>query len=631
MAILSIDASRTTVVQHTGTEIYALALIRAMLKLHTPYHFRLYFRDQPPLNLLPENRLIEHRVINIPWLWSHVGLAWELARHPPDGLFIPSHIRPVFCRARTVVTVHDLGYLHFPHSHPWWQRTYLDLATRYSARRAEHVIADSHATRADLIENYHIKPDKITVIYPGFDPTPFDNARRTTSRSDLPNTYLLHVGTLHPRKNLLRLLEAMDVLKDHPSKPVLVCAGKRGWLSASITEQVKHLKLQAHVRFLDYVEQSELPSLYAHATAYVAPSLYEGFGFTPLEAMASGTPVVSSDGGSLPEVVGDAALVFPAHDTDALVNSIRRLLPGGDEELRSTLITKGHDQIRQFTWGHAASQTLDVLEKAFRVKGEAQNVKNTKRSQRPEILTVLSIPVYDITFAETLAWIEQAIASIDNHQVCTVNPEFVMMAQKNAKFRQVLQTADLCLPDGQGLLWAARLRGASLRQRVPGSTLLWRLAERASTKGWKLYLLGASEGVAARTGEILQSHFPGLQIVGTHSGSPRPDRAPEIIERVRAAKPDVLLVAYGAPQQDLWIDCYRAQLDIAVMMGVGGSFDFVTGVAHRAPEWLQGLGLEWLYRLIRQPWRWARMLTLPQFAWETLTRRNAIQKQVTLD
>lgn len=244
----------------------------------------------------------------------------------------------------------------------------------------------------------------------------------------------------------------------------------------------------------------------------------------------------------------------------------------------------------------------------------------------PVIRTILSIPVHDVTFAETLDWFEQAIASGITHQVCTVNPEFVMAAQTNSQFRRVLQTADLCLPDGQGLLWAARLRGAPLRERVPGSTLLWSLSERAALKGWQLYFLGASEGVAARAASILQSHYPGLRVAGTYSGSPDQDMAPSIIKRVRAAKPDMLLVAFGAPQQDLWIDRYLGELDTALVMGVGGSFDFVAGVTQRAPEWVQRIGLEWLHRLIRQPWRWARMTSLPRFAWKTLTRRDAIQK-----
>lgn len=367
---LAIDASRTTVSQPTGTESYALNLIRALLQLDTAYQWQLYFRDQPPLQLFPRNDRVEHYVIPVPRLWSHLGLAWGMLRRPPAGLFIPAHIRPLFCLAPTVVTVHDLGYLHFPDTYPWQQRAYLDAATRYSSRHAEHILADSKATRRDLIDHYQIEASKVTVVHPGFDHTPFTNAQRAARPGDLPSTYLLHVGTLQPRKNLLRLLEAFARLRDHASKPTLVLVGQHGWLDTSIRQQVKRLGLEARVRFLGYVSQSDLPSLYAHATAYVVPSLYEGFGFTPLEAMACGTPVVCSDGGSLPEVVGEAALVVPAKDTTSLTNAIRQLLPGGNQELRRRLIARGYKQSRRFTWMHSAQQTLNVLEHAFRLRCE---------------------------------------------------------------------------------------------------------------------------------------------------------------------------------------------------------------------------------------------------------------------
>ncbi len=237
---------------------------------------------------------------------------------------------------------------------------------------------------------------------------------------------------------------------------------------------------------------------------------------------------------------------------------------------------------------------------------------------------ILGIPVHDITYAETLDWFAEAIAADAARQVCTVNPEFVMRAQYDKEFRRVLSEADLCLPDGQGLLWAARARRKPLRERVAGSTLTWRIAARAAESGWRLYLLGAAEGVAERAAEILAAHYPRLNVVGTYSGSPQPEEAARIIARVREAQPDILFVAYGAPQQDFWIARHLAELSVPVMMGVGGSLDFVTGTAVRAPEWLQRLGLEWLHRLIIDPWRWRRMLALPKFIWAVLTRRDAV-------
>lgn len=241
-------------------------------------------------------------------------------------------------------------------------------------------------------------------------------------------------------------------------------------------------------------------------------------------------------------------------------------------------------------------------------------------------LDFLGVPVDDVTTREALDWFSHAIAGRSCAQVCTVNPEFVMAAQHNEAFRAVLQAAQLCLPDGQGLLWASRLRGHPLRERVAGSSFVWHVCARAAADGWRIFLLGAAEGVAATAAQVLCAAHPALQVVGTYSGSPHPDALPAILAQVHAARPDVLLVAYGAPQQDLWIAANRAMLAVPVMMGVGGALDFVAGVAQRAPQWMQQLGLEWLHRLLLQPWRWRRMLALPQFAWQMLKQRDAVRK-----
>lgn len=226
--------------------------------------------------------------------------------------------------------------------------------------------------------------------------------------------------------------------------------------------------------------------------------------------------------------------------------------------------------------------------------------------------------MHNITGAETLARIGTFIAEGQPHQICTVNPEFVMAAQRDAEFMAVLRKADLCLPDGIGLLWAARLRGTPLRERVAGSDLVPMLAAEAARWGWRIFFLGAAEGVAERAASILQAHHPALQVAGVWAGSPHPAEEGSIAARVRDAQPDILLVAYGAPAQDKWIARNRERLNVPVMIGVGGSFDFIAGTAARAPRWIQQLGLEWLHRLRHQPWRWRRMLALPQFAWSVL-------------
>ena len=229
-------------------------------------------------------------------------------------------------------------------------------------------------------------------------------------------------------------------------------------------------------------------------------------------------------------------------------------------------------------------------------------------------LSILGIPVHPVTMGETLALVDGYMAEPRLHQIATVNPEFVMAAQEDAEFRRVLEAADLCLPDGVGLLYAARRYGRRLPERVPGSELVYRLAERAAALGWPLFLLGAAPGVAEAAAAILYERYPGLLIAGTYAGSPDPAENEALVRRVNDSGAALLFVAYGAPKQDKWIDRNRDALTtVRVAVGVGGSLDFITGRAVRAPRWMQRLGLEWLHRLIREPWRWRRMLALPRF------------------
>jgi N-acetylglucosaminyldiphosphoundecaprenol N-acetyl-beta-D-mannosaminyltransferase len=171
-----------------------------------------------------------------------------------------------------------------------------------------------------------------------------------------------------------------------------------------------------------------------------------------------------------------------------------------------------------------------------------------------------------------------------------------------------------------GVLWAARQLGAPLYQRVTGSDGIYQICELAAATGWRVYLLGARAGVAEQAAQILMARYPGLQIAGTYAGSPADDDWPAIYARLTAAQPDILFVAYGHPRQDLWIDKHRHELPVKVAMGIGGAIDFVAGVTHRAPLWMQRLGLEWLHRLIRQPWRWRRVVKLPIFAARVLAQ-----------
>ena len=236
----------------------------------------------------------------------------------------------------------------------------------------------------------------------------------------------------------------------------------------------------------------------------------------------------------------------------------------------------------------------------------------------PEPVYILGVPVHPITYDDLLAAISAFIAEGRPRQICTANPEFVMTARRDPTFWQVLQQADLVAPDGVGLLWAARRQGALIPERVTGSDGIYFIARAAAQQGWRLFLLGAQPGVAAAAATRLQALYPGLQGVGTYAGSPRPADFPAIARLIHETQPDILLVAYGAPAQDIWIAQHKETLAVPVSMGVGGAFDHVVGVRRRAPRWLIRLNLEWLWRLITQPWRWRRQLALPRFVWAVL-------------
>ena len=230
-------------------------------------------------------------------------------------------------------------------------------------------------------------------------------------------------------------------------------------------------------------------------------------------------------------------------------------------------------------------------------------------------LKVLGLPVDAITYDGWMQRIGQWIAAGDGaRHVCTVNPEFIMIAQGDPIFCNILKRAALCLPDGVGLLWASRRLGAPLPERVTGSDGLPLIARHAAQHGWKLYLLGAGEGIAERAAAVLRGRHPKLVVSGVYGGSPAEAEEDEIVSRINGSGADILLVAYGAPKQDKWIARNLPRLNVAMAMGVGGSLDFVAGVVPRAPQWMRARGLEWLYRLLRQPWRFRRMLRLPRFA-----------------
>ncbi len=325
----------------------------------------LHASDAAPLAPLANNfhwrRMpFSERALNILWQRARVPLPVERFAGALDVFHAPNFTLPPSGAQRRIVTIHDLTFLHYPQGAVLALRSFLLQSVPRAARNATHIIADSRATKDDLVEWLRLPAEKISVVYAGVDArfTPItDEAQRERMRAKyhLHRPFILGVGTLEPRKNFVGLMHAFGRMQ--MSDVELVIAGKRGWLDAPIIEAARAIP---NVRLLGFVDDDDLPTLYSLAAMYCMPSHYEGFGIPCIEAMACGTPVVCSTRPCLPEIVGDAALMADPDATDALADALRTLL--SDSALRQNLIERGHARARQFPWSRGARALLDVYE-----------------------------------------------------------------------------------------------------------------------------------------------------------------------------------------------------------------------------------------------------------------------------
>lgn len=261
-----------------------------------------------------------------------------------------------------LVTVHDLSYYRHPETFAFGSRITKQILAPMSMKRASIIIADSENTKCDIIESFPTSYDKIRVVYPGGprysrieDHEKVDALKR---KLNIQSKYILYMGTLEPRKNLIRLVEAYHQLVKRGVSEQLVIAGKKGWLYEQIFRRVKDLGLEERVSFVGYVSEEDKPVLYSGAEVFIYPSLYEGFGLPPLEAMSCGVPVVVSDISSIPEVVGSAGIYVDPYDVESIGEGIYRVLK--DQELGRILVHQGMEQRKKFSWGKTAGEILQI-------------------------------------------------------------------------------------------------------------------------------------------------------------------------------------------------------------------------------------------------------------------------------
>jgi len=306
---------------------------------------------------------LSERLLAILWHRLRLPLPVNLWAGSLDLFHAPDFVLPPVYRSRTLVTIHDLSFLRYPACADARLRAYLAQVVPRSVRRADRVLADSRSTADDLMTLLGVPAARIAVVYGGVGPEfcPVTNEAQleaVCARYGLRRPFILAVGTIEPRKNYSRLVEAVARLRQHQPQLTLVIVGAKGWLYQELFATIERLGQGSAVLFPGYVADTDLPAIYSAAAAFAFPSLYEGFGFPVLEAMACGTPVVCSNVSSLPEVAGEAALQVSPEDVNALTAALSRLL--ADPALRTDLIARGREQAARFPWSAAATTLLQV-------------------------------------------------------------------------------------------------------------------------------------------------------------------------------------------------------------------------------------------------------------------------------
>ena len=352
-----------------GIGRYASSLAQALIALQ-PGRFALFYNRGKGTHLPAGLESVPARTVRAgykPWrmaVWmgqlAGVSLNWLV---PDAGLFhATEHLLPPLRGVPTVLTVHDMIFKLFPQHQKRLNFWYLNATMPLYCRRADAIVTVSESSKRDIVAHYGLDPAKVTVIYeaasPEFLPAPPAAVEKVRGRYGLPDRFLLHVGTIEPRKNLTRLVEALQQLRDEGLAIPLVIAGGKGWLYDDFFRRLEELPVRAGVYFPGYVPAGDLPILYNAATMVAMPSVYEGFGLPVLEAMACGTPVVCSNTSSLPEIGGEAARTFNPCDVEAMAKVIRAVWT--DADLRVEMAKRGLEQATKFSWDRAAQETLNV-------------------------------------------------------------------------------------------------------------------------------------------------------------------------------------------------------------------------------------------------------------------------------
>lgn len=356
--------SKTGSPRRVGSGEYCFELLLNLNRIDEKNSYIIYLPQSPSPDLPKESDRWHYKIVRPRKMWTLIGLSLEffLRRSKPDIFFSPTHYLPIYAPKRSAISIMDVSYVKFPELFKRRDLNQLTKWTGYSVRKASMIFTISQASKDDIIKIYGVPEDKVIVTHLGIKTisnfkNQKENMDKIIEKYGVDGEYVLFVGTLQPRKNILRLIEAFSRLKEDIK---LVVVGKKGWMYEEILEAPKKFNIENKVRFLDFVSDEDLPFFYKNAVCFVLPSLYEGFGLPVLEAMKYGCPVITSNVSSLPEAGGDAALYVNPLDADDIKEKIELMI--NDKGLRIKFVKKGYEQVKKFSWEKTARETLTALE-----------------------------------------------------------------------------------------------------------------------------------------------------------------------------------------------------------------------------------------------------------------------------
>lgn len=372
--VIGIDGNEANVINRVGVSTYAYELLRYFNSVASgDQQFVIYLRNTPSNELPEQSKFFTYQIVKPDFMWSQLSLPINLyLGKKPDVFFSPAHYAPRFSPVPTVVTIHDLAYKLFPKEFLKGDLYKLNRWTEYSIRKASKVICVSKHTKKDLVRLYPSVETKTDVVYNGFRSQKIKNKNLEispdSSESRIPivnrentNPYILFVGTIQPRKNVVSLISAFEIFSQSHPEYELKIVGKQGWLFNETMNKIESSTVANKIAYLGFVEDLALSDLYKNAYATVLPSYYEGFGLPVLEAMSHGSPVIASNNSSLPEITGSAALLCDPNDPQSIVTSLERLQ---DKKLRTDLIKESQKQVKLFSWEKCGAETLAVIRSA---------------------------------------------------------------------------------------------------------------------------------------------------------------------------------------------------------------------------------------------------------------------------